>query len=368
MTDLLRPSLFRTLFFVAIASAALIVIDSVLASEEHSETAAEAARFNRNGQRLMQQGKFADAADAFRSAIANARDNPDYPLALGQALLGAEQLGEAEATLTELLKADSMAGAPNLAMARVFAKESRFAEAAFYYHRAIYGQWKDDGPGNRVKARFELADLLASRNAKAELLAELLPLQDQAPSDAATQTKLARLFLTAGSPARAAAIFRDLIGAQPQDPEAHIGLGDAEFSLANYTAAQSAYIAALRLRPDDRTARKNLELCDQVLNLDPMRRGLDTAERYRRSVQVLQLVVDKVPQCLTPAQANAAANLANDAADAVKRRVPSAGQSDAVESNLDLANKLWQAERATCTAAVSLADEPLQLVLAKSAQ
>jgi len=360
--SLLRPSLVHTLFFVAIAAASLVLIDSMLARTERRETAAEAARFDRDGQRLMRQSKYADAADAFRSAIANARDNPDYPLALGQALLGAGQLDEAGTTLTDLLKADPMAGAPNLAMARVFAKEAQFAEAAFYYHRAIYGQWKEDPPGNRVRSRFELADLLARRNSKAELLAELLPLQDQAPADPGTQARLARLFLTAGSPQRAAAIFLDLARTNPRDPEAYLGLGEAEFAHADYPAAQAGFIAALKLRPGDPSATKGLELCDRVLNLDPMRRGLDVPERYRRSIQVLRLVVDKVGQCPPPADLVSAANAA------LASSVPAAGQSEAVESNLELANKLWQAERATCTSAVSDADEPLQLVLAKSAQ
>lgn len=157
-STLLRSSLFRTLLFVAIAAAAFLLVDSVLANTERRETALEAARFFNDGELLIRQGKYAGAADSFRSAIANARDNADYRLALGEALLGAKDLDEAGATLTDLLKSDSMAGAPNFAMARVLAKEGRFDEAASYYHRAIYGQWKGDAAGNQAKARFELAD------------------------------------------------------------------------------------------------------------------------------------------------------------------------------------------------------------------
>jgi predicted Zn-dependent protease len=363
----LRPSLVRTLFFVAIAVAALSVIDSVLARTERLETAAEAARFYGEGQRLLRQGKYAAAAEAFRSAIANARDNTEYPLALGQALLGAGQAEEAGTALAELLKADAMAGAPNLEMARVLAKQGQFEGAEFYYHRAIYGQWRQDANVNRVAARFELADLLARRNSAADLLAELLPLQDQAPADAGTRKKLARLYLTAGSPARAAAIFRDLVRAQPQDADSYEGLGDAEFARADYTAAQSAFITALRLNPDDRQARKGLELTDQVLNLDPLRRGLRGEERYERSVHVLDLVAARIPQCISPAQANEAAELIDAVNGALKQRVAASRQTDAVETNLDLANRLWQVERATCASAASPADQPLQLVLAKAA-
>jgi tetratricopeptide (TPR) repeat protein len=373
MTDqpptLLRPSFFRTLFFVAIAAVFLIAIDSVLANTERNETAQSAGRFYREGQSLMQQRKYADAADAFRSAIANARSNPDYPLALGQALRDDGQLDAAGSTLSDLLRADSMAGAPNLAMARVFVKEGQFEEATFYYHRAIYGQWRpQDAAANQVGVRFELADLLARRNSKAELLAELLPLQDQASPDRATQEKLARLYMTAGSPARAAAIFRDLVKANPQDAAAPEGLGEAEFARADYLAAQSALIAAIRLRPDDQDARQLLELCDRVLNLDPMRRGLNGEERYRRSVHVLQLVSDKATQCLAPDRTEPAVNLIDEAKLALSRHVPAGGQSEALEANLDLASKLWQAEKADCKPGIMAAGDPLQLVMAKASQ
>jgi tetratricopeptide (TPR) repeat protein len=343
-----NPSFFRTLFFVALAAMALVVVDSVLANTERRETSLEAARFYREGESLMQQHRYADAADSFRAAIANARDNPDYPLALGQALLEAGQLDEANSTLADLLQADSMAGAPNLAMARVFAKEGQFEQAAFYYHRAIYGQWKQDADPNRIRVRFELADLLAQRNSKPELLAELLPLQEEASPDAATQARLARFYMIAGSPGRAQSLFRELVHATPQDSAAHKGLGDAEFALGNYAAAQSALAAALRLaptNPDAPATRKALDLAEQVLNLDPTRRGLRTDERYRRSVRVLQLTLDRATQCMTPPHV----------------------QVGSTEANLDAAEKLWQAFKAECKPSAS-ADDPLQLVLAKITQ
>ncbi len=367
---LLRPSFFRTLFFVALAATALVVVDSVLANTERRETSLEAARFYREGESLMQQHQYSDAADSFRSAIANARENADYPLALGQALLDAGQLDEANSTLADLLQADSMAGAPNLAMARVFTKEGQFEQAAFYYHRAIYGQWKQDADANRIRVRFELAELLARRNSKAELLAELLPLQEEASPAEATQVRLARLYMVAGSPARAETIFRKMADASPQDAEAHRGVGDAEFALGNYAAARSAFVSSLRLAPnsaDAAGARKALELTDQVLNLDPMRRGLGGQERYQRSVHLLELVVDRVTQCIAPVHAQTAKALIDSAEAALSRRVAASGQTEAAETNLDVADKLWQAGKADCKPPVA-ADDPLQLVLAKVAQ
>jgi len=362
---LLRPSFFRTLLIVALAGMALVLIDSVLAATERRETAIEATRSWREGQSLMQQGRYNDAADAFRSAIANARNNKEYPLALGQALLNAGQLDEAESTLTDLLNANSMAGAPNLAMARIFAKKAEFEEAEFYYHRAIYGQWPpapNDAAANRIHVRFELADLLAARNSKAELLAELLPLQQQAPTDTDTQARLARLFMIAGAPARAVPIFHDLARADPRDSAVEAGLGEAELENGNFTAAQTAFIAALRLRPDDQNARKSLDTSEQILNLDPLRRGLDGQERYRRSQHILQLVADKAAQCPPLGDQVSAARVA------ISRHVSPSELSENAESTLELATKLWQAEQTQCPATITASDEPLQTVLAKAAR
>lgn len=365
---LLKPSLYRTLFFVAVATVALVAIDGVLARTEHTETAAEAARFFADGQRLLSQGQAGAAAEAFRGAIANARDNAAYPLALGEALREAGQFDDASAILSDLLKTDSMAGAPNLAMARVLENQGRTAEAVNYYHRAIYGQWSGDAAANRVRTRFELADLLARHNSKAELLAELLPLQDEAPADASTRKKLGALYLTAGSATRAGTIFRELVRLLPQDADARDGLGNADFARADYSGAQAAYMAALRLRPDDPQATKGLDLCDRTLDLDPLRKGLGAQERYARSLRVLEALDAKKDQCLTATAGSTGADLLTKAEAALKRHAAPAAQSDAVEANLELANQLWQAERVICSSAVSDADKPLELVLAKAAQ
>ena len=57
-----------------------------------------------------------------------------------------------------------------------------------------------------------------------------------------------------------------------------------------------------------------------------------------------------------------------DAADAaLTRRAAANGQTEAIEVNLDAAEKLWQAGKADCKPAIA-ANDPLQLVLAKTAQ
>ena len=57
---------------------------------------------------------------------------------------------------------------------RVLVKEGKVEPAKSYYHRAIYGLWPRGAADDRTTARFELIDLLASTDAKQELLAETI--------------------------------------------------------------------------------------------------------------------------------------------------------------------------------------------------
>lgn len=308
---MIRPM--RAILLAIIAGLAFVAIDTVLAKTEEYETALEAARLGDQGRQFMKEGKYDAAIESFRSAIANQRENLQYPLELGRALRTAGRLQEAESTLEDLLKNNAMDGAANLAIARVFVKQGEFEDASFYYHRAIYGQWKaDDIQKSRLQVRFELADLLAQHDRKQELLAELLPLQTEASGDMATQQKLADLFLRAGSPVR----------------------------------AEEIYNAQLRLHPRDAPLRKGLDLTSQILRLDPMRPELSEQERLQRSIHILQLVTDRASTCAPPA----------DLIQQLPAHTP--------EGNLAAARQFWNVVKRNCPATISEADRPLELVLA----
>ena len=362
------PSFVRTLAGVVLAIVALFSIDTFLAKTERAESRVEAARFFANGQHLLEQGKSEEAVEQFRSAISIERDNQDYQLALGQALLAAGRSADAEATLNELLQRNPIGATTNLAMARVLAKEDKTDDAAFYYHRAIYGQWKEDAHANQLKVRFELTDLLSRQNSKEALLAELLPLQNDAPDDLATRKKLGHLFIVAGSPARATDIFRDMLRTQPQDSEAHAGLGDAEFARGNYRTARNEFLAALHLRSADREAQERLDLCDKVLELDPTQRGLSPEEQYQRSRKLVEQVMDDVNQCLGGAASGPTQELIKTVQDGLKKPATTAHRSTAFEDNLNGADRLWQVRKTECKRALGASEEPLALVLAMLAR
>ncbi len=360
-------SFVSTFAAVLLAIVGLFLVDTFLEKIDRSESHVEAVRFYANGQRLMEEGKGAEAVDQFRSAISVERNNEDYQLALGQALLAAGRLTDAETTLNDLLQRNPFGGPANLILARVLVKENKIDEGISYYHRAIYGQWKEDARANQVKARFELTDLLSRQNSQEALLAELLPLQSDAPDDIATKKKLGRLFIAAGSPARATEIFRDILHAQPQDPDAYAGLGEADFARGNYRTAQTEFQAALRLRPADQNIQARLALCNRVLELDPTRRGLGSVEQYRRSRQLVDLVLDDLDHCLGPAPSETTQDLIKTVRDALEKPVTAARRSAAFEQNLTWADQLWQVRKTGCKPAPG-AEEPLTLVLAMLAR
>jgi len=352
---------------VLLAIAALWVADTFLARIDEADSKTQSARLFQQGQALMQRGENTRAVEKIEDAIAIQRGNRGYLQSLAEAQFAAGKYSAAQSTLTELLDNDATDGGASLLMARIAAKESRLTDAVSYFHRAIYGHWNDHPVANSQRARLELIDFLALHNSKEELLAELLPVQEYAPKNPNDQMRLGQLFLMAGSPNRAADVFRAILHTEPTSAEAHKGLGEADFARANYRAAQQDFQTALRLAPNDHTSRQRLDECNELLQLDPTMRGIRPDERYRRSVRLVQLTSAEVSECAAQSQAPETKQLLDNAGAALKARVNAAQQSEASETNLDLAEQLWQTRKKECKMPAP-SDSPLALVLARMAQ
>jgi len=365
-TTLTGRSFLGTFALVLLAIAGLFAGDMFLAKIDSVESQTEATRLFKDAQRLMARGEYHKATDQLNDALAIERENRDYLRTLAQAQLADGKANAAEATLNQILSTDSTDGLANLLMGRVLVKEDRVEEAVSYFHRAIYGHWAQDTEGNRRRARFELIDLLAKRNAKGELLAELLPILEEAPHDLKTRTQIGNLFLLAGSPERAEEVFRGIEHDAPSDERAYAGMGDAEFARGNYRTAEKDFQTALRLAPDDQATRQKLDLCNQLLELDPTLRGLSLQDRYQRSVKLLELASTDMHQCSGDTVPADAQTLLDRASERLKTHVAGSRLSEASEQNLDLAEQLWQTRKKECKAAAK--DNPLELVLARMAQ
>jgi tetratricopeptide (TPR) repeat protein len=337
-----------TFAVILAAIVGLLLFDTALARLDISGRKAYAAREFAAGQHLIALRHMDQAIEHLRAATTLDGENSDYGVALAQATLADGRPAAAEQMLLPLLERDETDGATNLAMARVLAAEGRNDAAKSNYHRAIYGRWPAGAEKNRTDARFELIDLLARTNAREELLAELLPIQDDSTNDGAQRKRVAHLFVVAGQPSRAVVIYREILRRDPQDADAYVGLAEAALSLGDFATARADLLAAQKLSPADSVSlQSRMILTDSVIALDPTQPGLSITEQARRSRNLLQMTVSSTRRCLAAQAPQVAAAL-----DSATALVSSAGAAAAasIVQNLSLAEQLWGLRRSRCEA------------------
>jgi tetratricopeptide (TPR) repeat protein len=325
----------------------LLLFDTALARVDATERKAFAVREFSMGGALTAQGRTEQGIEHLRAATLLDGENSTYGVALAQAILADGRPAEAEQILLPLLEQNETDGATTLAMGRVLAKEGKLEQAKSFYHRAIYGEWPVGDGKNRTAARFELIDLLAAANAKQELLAELLPIQDDSTNDVTQRKKIAHLFVVAGSPARAVVTFRELLRRDPRDADSYVGLAEAALSLGDFATARTDLLAAQKLMPDDSaTLQPRMALTDSVIALDPTQSGLSLPEQVRRSRNLVQLTLTSMRTCLGVQAPQVAAAL--DSANLLLVGGRAGGQAQSVEQNLSLSEQLWGLRRSRC--------------------
>lgn len=354
--------------FVVTFAAILVVImvllaaDTSLARVDRRESAMHAAALYREGREFLVQGHPRTAAERFAAAFGMERSNTRYQLALAEALLDDGRLELAEATLTSLLARAETDGGVNVAMARVLVREGRTDEAKSYYHRAIYGHWGADSVRARIASRLELIDLLAAQGAKQELLAELLPMEEVMPDSLALRKRVGHLFVVAGSPARGASIFRELLRQNPADGDAYAGMGEVALSLGNFRMARADFLQASRLLPEDTAIAARLALSDTILAISPIERGLGTHERFIRARDILVRTVATAESCAVPSGSRAVLTAsARSTLAAVVRRQQEDAESERV---LALASDLYASMPASCSSVRTPSGEALALIQA----
>jgi tetratricopeptide (TPR) repeat protein len=345
-----------------IASAlALLMLIAFLNYYYRSQRAARAEQDYQSGIALERQQRESEAVESYRHALSASPGNVNYRLALGLALIKMGQLDEGAGYLRELLKRDPNNGAADLGLARIAAGRNQTADAVTYYHRAVDANWPKGEEQNRVQARLELAGYLAKHKQNTQAIAELLAAVGQV-QDVEEKKKIGKLLLSYGSPRQSADVFREILRGNDQDAGAYAGLGAAQLAQDNYAGARSSFRSALRYDPGDETARKQLDLDERILALDPDARGIRSAERYRRSQTLLEGALKMFDQCTVALQSNTA--LAERAAKALTQHPRASASGDATEENLTVAADLWRSRQAACSSRVP-SDEALARVLTR---
>jgi len=335
----------------------IAVIGGFFTYYQRAQRASRAQRYYDEGNVFLAKDLYEPAIEKYRDALALSRMS-SYRLALSLALAKAGHWNEAAIYLNELLRSEPNSAPAYLGLGRIAAHEGRIDDAVALYHHAIDGKWPGNAAPNGIAARFELVQMLGQAGRVQQTQAELLSMLAAVPGTLDFRKRAAPILLKYGLAKEAAELFREIAARDAQDEEAIAGLAESEFTLGNYTAARDAFRAALKLNPNDTAASRRLDACEQILALDPSRRGLGAAERYRRSRMLLAGVLDAAGACLPPSPE--AGEARKSLAD--PQRPPSFG--DATEKNTALAEDLWKAALKSCTA-LPTPDSPLPRVLAK---
>ncbi|HEY2017929.1 MAG TPA: chloride channel protein, partial [Bryobacteraceae bacterium] len=290
-------TLSRLLAGVVAAIIGVAVLTTFLNYYYRAERVSRAERYFKAGNELVQHERYEEAVEQYRDALSISH-SAEHRLALGLALVRAGRLNEAAIYLNEVLRGNPGSGPANVGLARVYAQQGNLDSAVLHYQRAIYGSWPEKPDENRFQTRIELVEALWKGGRKTQAQAELLATAAAVPNDPRLQKQVGRMLIDFGLPRNAADLYRDLVQHDSRDPGAYDGLGDAEFGLGDYAAAQAAYREALKLDPSDHTAAGQVDLCDRILALDPTLRGLTAPARLERSRAILSGVLNQVFACV----------------------------------------------------------------------
>lgn len=308
------------------------------------------------GRTLADYGYYDRAIDEFSDALIYQRDNFDYRLGLSLALFHDKRYTEAEYQLLELRSQEPTDATANRLLARLAARAGRYSQAANFYRTAIYGRWPRNPEQNRLATRFELVDLLQRHGGPSQAVGEYLAIWQEEPHTNALARRVGLGLLDSGAPREALGIL-SLIE-DGNDAEVLEAIGRAHMQIGDYPLAYVYLQRADRARPGDDSLHDDIELIQRVLELDPRRRGLSSAERQRRSRAALERVYEYIGACANPLgaklqgppepQPQAVRDLLATAGERLRpgRRVTDVAAD--TEANLLLASNLWSLREQVC--------------------
>jgi tetratricopeptide (TPR) repeat protein len=347
---------------ILIITASLWSLDLFLARTDREAVHNQANGLYSQGVLSLKQGNARQAVDLLRRANSLVRDNRAFQLDYVAALMAARKFDDADARLKTLLEIDPNNGPANLLSARLMVQAGHIPDAESHYYRAIYGSWPENAATHRLAVRMELVDLLASRGEKEELLAELLAIESEAQGNTATLKQIANLYRVAGSPARGANVYRELIQNNPDDVDAYQGLGGDEMALGDYRSALAAFLNANRRSPGNPIIQRDIGLLNALATLDPTPRRISSVEKFARSTEILKLTRDALSSC---AATDEAKRLLEDCDKVLSKKAPSPVTNEVAEARLARAEQLWQARIKICGPSTSEQEHALRLIMTK---
>ncbi len=196
---------------------------------------------------LEKQGRFEDAVQEYREALALDATSTDAMTGLANAYMRAHQLPQAEEMLRKLATAHPNDGSICNQLGRILTAEGK----------------EDDA------------------------IAELETGLRLAPGDSAARRDLADLYADSGKYDKAEAAYRWLVEKTPGDSELHDSLGKALLKQRKFPDAQQEFMAAVRLKPDFGAAYGDLAVAaNENKNYDLAIKAADARSKFLPEIPV----------------------------------------------------------------------------------
>lgn len=309
-----------------------------------------------DGQHLEKQSDMEGAVEEYRKALLYSPDRAEYRLSFASALVAAGHLDEAESHIDQMLQEDPTNGVFNLMRGRIATQRHQMAKAIDFYERAVYEYWPPSRAEDRRSARWELIRLLDQTGRREQGIGELMTMYANSPTDVDLRLRIGFDLLKRSATSEGLQVFRDLDRLAPKRPQVHFGLGQALQTTGDYVSARHEFERALRLDPKDKASMQELAKTNTIIDLNPDMPTLTSAERYRRSQNLLRRVLGQVGEC-PDAIDNQQVKAAKQALNNKAVRDP-----DAALQLQTTATQLWNARSSLC-GSKSMDDEILRIVL-----
>ena len=329
----------------AVITAAAILLVSTLVFWQRSHSVERAMEQYRSGRQLLADGREDDAVAAFRSALAGVPQDNQVRAALGLALVRTGNYAEAESYLLPVARVEPQNGPVWLGLAEAARARGEQARALDWYRQAMVKEWPPDAAGERRAATLDYAALLAGAGRSAEANSLLEALIAQRGDDPVLSKKAAAMIQANGSPEQIEEAYTTLANHFPADASVWMALGNARLAAAKDGPALEAFRRAAQIDAQDSVAAVAVARVEQMMDLDPTRRGLSVRERARRWDGILQRVVDASAQCGANPEAVKAGPLLKKPATSL----------DASDRKMEASLLIWKATPESCRSDVVLA-------------
>jgi tetratricopeptide (TPR) repeat protein len=316
----------------------LLIGVTALSRVFHAQQDALAQRWSGRGEADLKANRFDAAVSDFRASLRYGEDSFSSQLGLAEALIGLKRSGEASAYLVNLWAAKPENGIVNRELARIAAANGDMPGALRYYHNAIYAIWPGNAEADRRNTRWELIKYLLSIKALAQAQSELIALSAEIGPDVSQQVSLGQYFLKVQDDTHALAAFRLALSVEPHLHTAMAGAGTAAFGLGDYSLAQHYLRVAAAQQSWDRESASLLDVVDQVMRLDPFRRQISDADRYRAVEGVFATAGKRLQACPAVAASPIVPGAAQNLGDAWKQLQPQVN-TRVLRRDQDVANR-----------------------------